>query len=135
MIRIEISAAAYAVLCAGVPEHRLLEAQGSPSGGFYLWLDKSHGKSPQGRPWARGELFRRHSPFRQRGRMTDELNLTQQIAIARAVRAGVAPQRVADYFRVTLAQVNAIAALDQQYCKEEKEFAAWIAANSRRPPK
>jgi hypothetical protein len=40
MIRIEISAAAYAVLCAGVPEHRRLEAQGSPSSGFYLWLDK-----------------------------------------------------------------------------------------------
>ena len=40
MIRIEISAAAYAVLCAGVPAHRRLEAQGSPSGGFYLWLDK-----------------------------------------------------------------------------------------------
>ena len=41
MIRIEISAAAYAALCAGVPEHRRLEAQGSPSGGFYLWLDKT----------------------------------------------------------------------------------------------
>jgi hypothetical protein len=40
MIRIEITAAAYAVLCAGVPEHRRLEAQGSPSGGFYLGLDK-----------------------------------------------------------------------------------------------
>lgn len=40
MIRIEITAAAYAVLCAGVPAHRRLEAQGSPSGGFYLWLDK-----------------------------------------------------------------------------------------------
>ena len=40
MIRIEISAAAYAALCAGVPEHRRLDAQGSPSGGFYLWLDK-----------------------------------------------------------------------------------------------
>jgi hypothetical protein len=61
--------------------------------------------------------------------MADELDLTQQIKIARAVRAGVAPQQVADYFRVTLAQVNAIAALNQQYCKEEKEFAAWIAAN------
>ena len=40
MIRIEITAAAYAALCAGVPEHRRLEAQGSPRGGFYLWLDK-----------------------------------------------------------------------------------------------
>lgn len=40
MIRIEISAAAYAALCAGVPAHRRLEAQGSPSGSFYLWLDK-----------------------------------------------------------------------------------------------
>lgn len=40
MIRIEISAAAYAALCAGVPRHRRLEAQGSPQGGFYLWLDK-----------------------------------------------------------------------------------------------
>ena len=41
MIRIEITAAAYAALCAGVPAHRRLEAQGSPSGGFYIWLDKS----------------------------------------------------------------------------------------------
>jgi hypothetical protein len=40
MIRIEISATAYAALCAGVPEPRRLPAQGSPTGGFYLWLDK-----------------------------------------------------------------------------------------------
>ena len=40
MIRIEISAAAYAALCQGVPEHSRLPAQGSPTGGFYLWLDK-----------------------------------------------------------------------------------------------
>jgi len=40
MIRIEISAAAYAALCDGVPEHSRLPAQGSPTGGFYLWLDK-----------------------------------------------------------------------------------------------
>jgi hypothetical protein len=41
MIRIEISAAAYAAITAGVPEHSRLPAQESPSGGFYLWLDKS----------------------------------------------------------------------------------------------
>jgi hypothetical protein len=40
MIRIEISAAAYAALCAGVPPERRLEALPSPTGGFYLWLDK-----------------------------------------------------------------------------------------------
>jgi hypothetical protein len=40
MIRIEISAAAYAALCAGVPPERRLPALPSPSGGFYLWLDK-----------------------------------------------------------------------------------------------
>lgn len=40
MIRIEISAAAYAALCAGVPEEKRLEALPSPAGGFYLWLDK-----------------------------------------------------------------------------------------------
>lgn len=38
MIRIEISAAAYAALAAGRPANSLLEAQASPSGGFYLWL-------------------------------------------------------------------------------------------------
>jgi len=40
MIRIEISARAYAALCAGVPAQRRLEALPSPTGGFYLWLDK-----------------------------------------------------------------------------------------------
>ena len=40
MIRIEINPEAYAALCSGVPEHRRLEAEASPSGGFYLWLDK-----------------------------------------------------------------------------------------------
>jgi hypothetical protein len=40
LIRIEISAAAYAALCEGVPLERRLEALPSPAGGFYLWLDK-----------------------------------------------------------------------------------------------
>jgi hypothetical protein len=40
MTRIEISAAAYASLCAGEPEDGRLEAQECPTGGFYLWLDK-----------------------------------------------------------------------------------------------
>jgi hypothetical protein len=40
MIRIEISAAAYAALCASIPEQSRLEGLRSPSGGFYLWLDK-----------------------------------------------------------------------------------------------
>lgn len=40
MIRIHISAAAYAALVAGVPEDRRLPAQGGPQGGFYIWLDK-----------------------------------------------------------------------------------------------
>jgi hypothetical protein len=40
MIRIEITAAAYAALCAGTPPERRLEALPSPSGGFYLLLDK-----------------------------------------------------------------------------------------------
>jgi hypothetical protein len=41
VIRIEISAAAYAALCEGTPPERLLEALPSPSGGFYLWLDRT----------------------------------------------------------------------------------------------
>ena len=41
MIRIEISAAAYAALCAGVPEQSRLPAEPSPAAGFYLWLDKA----------------------------------------------------------------------------------------------
>ena len=40
MIRIEISAAAYAALCEGVPPNSRLPAEPSPSGGFYLWLDR-----------------------------------------------------------------------------------------------
>jgi hypothetical protein len=40
MIRIEISAAAYAALCGGVPPDSRLPAEPSPAGGFYLWLDK-----------------------------------------------------------------------------------------------
>lgn len=40
MIRIEISAAAYAALCAGVAPNSRLPAEPSPTGGFYLWLDK-----------------------------------------------------------------------------------------------
>jgi hypothetical protein len=40
MIRIEISAAAYAAITDGVPEPSRLPAEPSPSGGFYLWLDK-----------------------------------------------------------------------------------------------
>jgi hypothetical protein len=40
MIRIEISAAAYAAISAGVPEDSRLPAQRSPQGGFYLWLDQ-----------------------------------------------------------------------------------------------
>ena len=41
MIRIEITAAAYAALCEGIPPERLLDALPSPSGGFYLLLDKT----------------------------------------------------------------------------------------------
>lgn len=41
MIRIEITAAAYAALCAGVPQHSRLPAIESPTGGFYLWLGKA----------------------------------------------------------------------------------------------
>jgi hypothetical protein len=41
MIRIEITAAAYAALCAGVPPERRFEALPSPSGGFYLWLTRT----------------------------------------------------------------------------------------------
>jgi hypothetical protein len=40
MIRIEITAAAYQAIVAGRNADSLIEAQGSPSGGFYLWLDK-----------------------------------------------------------------------------------------------
>lgn len=40
MIRIEITAAAWAAIADGVPADRRLPGQGSPSGGFYLWLDK-----------------------------------------------------------------------------------------------
>jgi hypothetical protein len=38
--RIEITVAAYAALCADVPEESRLDALPSPSGGFYLWLDR-----------------------------------------------------------------------------------------------
>lgn len=41
MIRIEISAPAYAAIAASIPEQSRLEALRSPSGGFYLWLDKA----------------------------------------------------------------------------------------------
>jgi hypothetical protein len=41
MIRIEISAAAYAALAADIPLERRLPALPSPAGGFYLWLDKA----------------------------------------------------------------------------------------------
>ena len=41
MIRIEITAAAYAAIAAGVAPHRRLEALRCPQGGFYLWLDKA----------------------------------------------------------------------------------------------
>jgi hypothetical protein len=41
MIRIEITAAAYAAIAAGRSADSLIEAQASPSGGFYLWLDKT----------------------------------------------------------------------------------------------
>jgi len=40
MIRIEITAAAYAAIAAGRSADSLIEAQASPAGGFYLWLDK-----------------------------------------------------------------------------------------------
>jgi hypothetical protein len=40
MIRIEITSAAYGALCAGVPPEKRLPPLPSPSGGFYLWLDK-----------------------------------------------------------------------------------------------
>ncbi len=39
MIRIEISASAYAALAAATTRG-LVEAQRSPTGGFYLWLDE-----------------------------------------------------------------------------------------------
>jgi len=41
MIRIEISAAAYAALAKGTPPEGLLPPLPSPSGGFYLWLVRS----------------------------------------------------------------------------------------------
>jgi hypothetical protein len=40
VIRIEISAAAYAALCEGIPADSRLPALPSPAGAFYLWLDK-----------------------------------------------------------------------------------------------
>lgn len=40
MIRIVISAEAYAAIAAGREPDSLLEAQKCPQGGFYLWLDK-----------------------------------------------------------------------------------------------
>jgi hypothetical protein len=40
VIRIEISAAAYAALCEGIAPDSRLPALPSPAGGFYLWLDK-----------------------------------------------------------------------------------------------
>lgn len=40
MTRIVITAAAYAAIVAGRDPNSLLPAQESPSGGFYLWLDK-----------------------------------------------------------------------------------------------
>jgi hypothetical protein len=52
VIRIEITAIAYAALCNGVPMEQRLPPLPSPSGGFYLWLDKptvakfSHARGP-----------------------------------------------------------------------------------------
>jgi len=40
MIRIEITAEAYAAIAKGVDPERRLEALRSPSGGFYLLLDR-----------------------------------------------------------------------------------------------
>lgn len=40
MIRIHISAEAYAAIVAGRDPDSLIEAQRGPQGGFYLWLDK-----------------------------------------------------------------------------------------------
>jgi hypothetical protein len=40
VIRIQITAAAYAVLARGKHPDSLVEPQRSPQGGFYLWLDK-----------------------------------------------------------------------------------------------
>jgi hypothetical protein len=41
MIRIEISAAAYAALCRTLNPDTLLDPLPSPSGGFYLWLTRT----------------------------------------------------------------------------------------------
>jgi hypothetical protein len=40
LIRIEVSAAAYAALCEDIPPERRHDPLPSPSGGFYLWLDR-----------------------------------------------------------------------------------------------
>jgi hypothetical protein len=39
MIRIEISAAAYAAIAAGRSPDSLMDAQKSPQGSFYLWVE------------------------------------------------------------------------------------------------
>ena len=62
--------------------------------------------------------------------MPEELNVIQQIKIARASRAGVDPQKIADHLGVTLAQVNTTIAIDQEMRKEEDDFAAWLQANA-----
>lgn len=41
MIRVEISAAAYEALAKTLNPENLLEPQPSPTGGFYLWLNKT----------------------------------------------------------------------------------------------
>jgi hypothetical protein len=41
MIRIEISAAAYAALTRTLDPDSIVEALPSPSGGFYLWLTRT----------------------------------------------------------------------------------------------
>jgi hypothetical protein len=59
----------------------------------------------------------------------DEVPLDQQIKISRASYAGVPLQKIADYLGVTLAQVEAIVAIDQGFRKAESEFVTWVEAN------
>jgi hypothetical protein len=61
--------------------------------------------------------------------LADLVPFEKQIKISRANRAGVPLQRIADYLGLTVAQVEAVVALDQEFRKEEREFAAWIDAN------
>jgi hypothetical protein len=59
----------------------------------------------------------------------EEVTIEQELKITRASHAGVPLQKIADYLGLTLEQVEAVIAIDQQLRKAQDKFTAWIEAN------